>query len=54
MLTKRRNDVHITVRRERIINSLGDLAGAAVCSRKIGRQQKNSAKFFSDPNTRFI
>jgi hypothetical protein len=54
MLAKGRNDVHIAVRRERIIKSFGDLAGAAVCARKIGREQKHSAKFFSDSNARFI
>jgi hypothetical protein len=54
MLAQRRNDVDITMRRERVIKSFGDLAGAAVCSRKIRWQQKHSAKIFADATSRFI
>jgi hypothetical protein len=54
MLAKRRNDVQITVRGERIIECFGYLARAAVCSRKIGREQKHSAKFLADSTASLI
>jgi hypothetical protein len=54
VLAQRWNDMHITVWRERIVKSFGYLAGAAVCSRKIRRQQKHSAKCFLDSNSSFI
>jgi hypothetical protein len=54
MLAQRRNDVHITVWRERVIKSFGYLAGAAVCARKIWRQQKHAAKLFADAASGFI
>src|ERR1700688_2776619 len=54
MLAQRRNDMHVTARRERTIKSFGDFAGAAVCSRKVGRQQKHSAKCFGDSTASFI
>jgi hypothetical protein len=54
VLAKRRNDVHIAVWSERLIKSFGYLAGAAMCSRKVRRQQKHSAKFFPDSPSSFI